>query len=121
VIQEQWFQWGPAVAILVLILIGMGTFLFWYFKRVAGKEDTRQEFLERLVNNATETSEEHIKAWKEMVKESIKAQQEGVAAMQQMERALALRCQQAEKVHDVTVQHLMEMKNLIVAKRGQGG
>ena len=120
-LQEQWFQWGPAVAILVLVLIAVGGFLFWYFKNVATKDDERQKFLERLVDNATESHEKHMESWQQMTREGIEAQQQGVAAMQQMERALALRCQQAEKFHDVTVQHLTEMKSLIVSKREQGG
>jgi hypothetical protein len=111
-IQPEWFQWGPAVAILALVLIGAGGFLIWYFKRQGEREDKRDAFMEKLIGNAEEKNAEHIRAWKEMVAESIKAQQAGVAVMERLEKALADRCRQANEIHERTVQHLLELKQM---------
>jgi len=122
-IQPEWFQWGPAVAILVLILGAVGGFLFWYFKRVATREDdaaareeARQEFLEKMIEDARLRDEEHIKAWRRMTEESISAQQAGIAAMKEIGRAIETHCEQAERIGQVTVQHLLELKQ--VANKG---
>lgn len=111
-LQPEWFQWGPTVAILVLVLIGVGGFLIWYFKRQGVRDDKRDAFLEQLIKDAEKKNTEHINAWKAMVEESIKAQQASIAVMGHIEKALEDRCQQAEKIHGATVQHLLELKQL---------
>jgi len=112
-IQPEWFQWGPAVAILIVILSAVGGFLLWYFKRVAKREDSRDSFLEKMVNTLEERNREHISAWKAMVKEDIETQQAGVAAMRNIEAAMKARCEQAERIHTITVQHLLELKQTV--------
>lgn len=115
-LQPEWFQWGPTVAILALILVGVGGFLIWYFKRQGVREDKRDAFLEKLIEDYEKRNGEHIKAWQDMVRESIEAQKAGIAVMQRLERALEDRCQQADRIHQVTVQHLLELK-----QQGQKG
>ena len=111
-LQPEWFQWGPTVALLALVLIGVGSFLIWYFKRQGAREEKRDAFMEKLVENSERKSDEYIKSFQELVRQSVESQAAGIAVMKRLENALEERCKQADRIHDATIQHLLELKQL---------